>query len=112
MFKRWIASTFAVLVFAASAFSHGNATHIMGTVTAMDGSHVTVKTQEGKSERVMLQKTTKYFNGKKAAAAADVKVGLRVVIDARMDEKMKMYAAEEVRIGVADPVKPDAKAKK
>jgi len=31
-----------------------------------------------------------------------LKVGTRVVIDAKMDEKMKMYTAEEVRIGVAD----------
>jgi hypothetical protein len=31
-----------------------------------------------------------------------LKPGIRVVIDAKMDEKMKMYTAEEVRIGVAE----------
>ena len=32
----------------------------------------------------------------------DVKVGLRVVIDAKMDTKMKMLLASEVRLGVAE----------
>ena len=111
MFKRLIGSALTVLVSAALLFAHGDATHIMGTVSAVDRVHVTVKTQEGKSEMVMLQRTTKYMTGSKAATAADLKVGTRVVIDAKMDEKMKMYMAEEVKIGVASPAKAGAKAK-
>src|SRR5439155_15460852 len=111
MFKRLIGSALTVLVSAALLLPHGDATHIMGTVSAVDGVHVTVKTQEGKSEMVMLQRTTKYMTGSKAATAADLKVGTRVVIDAKMDEKMKMYMAEEVKIGVATPAKAGAKAK-
>ena len=110
MFKRLIISALTIVVFAALSFAHGNATHIMGTITAVDGSHVTVKTQDGKTEMVMLQKTTKFMNGSKAATAADLKVGTRVVIDAKMDEKMKMYTAEEVKIGAATAAKADAKA--
>jgi hypothetical protein len=33
------------------------------------------------------------------------------VIDAKMDEKMKMFSAEEVRIGVADPATTESRAK-
>ena len=49
------------------------------------------------------------MSGTKAAAAADVKIGTRVVIDAKMNEKMKMYTAEEVRIGVANVPAADSK---
>ena len=111
MFKRLIGSALTILVSAALLPAHGGATHIMGTVTAVNGNHITVKTQDGKSEMVTLEKTTKYMNGSKPAAAADLKVGTRVVIDAKMDEKLKMYAAEEVKIGAATPAKTDSKAK-
>ena len=111
MRKCLILSTVSIFVAATLLLAHGDATHIMGTVTAVNGNHVTVKTQEGKSEIVMLEKTTKYIAGSKAATAADLKVGTRVVIDAKMDEKMKMFTAEEIKIGAAPPAKTDAKGK-
>jgi hypothetical protein len=106
MFRGWPGSILTIVLSAALLAAHGNATHVTGTVSAIDGNHVTVNTVEGKSTMVMLEKTTKYFTGSKAAAkAADLKIGTRVVIDARMDTKMKMLKAEEVRIGVSTPVK-------
>src|SRR5262245_26890438 len=108
---RSLLTILTILISATLLMAHGDATHIMGTVTAIDGSHLTVMTQAGKSEMVMLEKGTKYLNGAKAATPADLKVGTRVVIDAKMDPKMKMYSAMEVRIGVATPVKADSKAK-
>ena len=90
--------------------AHGGATHIMGTITAVQGDHVTVKLQDGKTEMVMFSKATKYLIGTKAATKTDLKVGTRVVIDATMDEKMKMYLASEVKIGVAMPATTDSKA--
>jgi hypothetical protein len=103
MTKRLMCFIVTILVSTGLVLAHGNATHIMGTITAINGGHVTVKTQDGKSEMVMLEKTTKYLAGSKAATLADLKVGTRVVIDAKMDQKMKMYSAEEVRIGAAAP---------
>ena len=100
-----------MLISAGLLLAHGDATHIMGTVTAVQGDHATIKLQDGKSEMVMFTKTTKYLNGAKPATKADLKVGTRVVIDAKMDEKMKMYMAEEVKIGVTSPATPDSKAK-
>jgi hypothetical protein len=112
MLKRLMVSALTLVVSAALLLAHGNATHVMGTVTANDGTHVTVKTQDGKSETVMLQKTTKYLtSSSKAAAASDVKVGIRVVIDANMDAKTKMLMADEVRVGVSTAAKTDGKAK-
>jgi hypothetical protein len=108
--KLFATSLLALVISTTLMFAHGNATHIIGTVSAIDGNHVTVKTQEGKSEMVMVEKTTKYLNGSKPAALDALKVGTRVVIDAKMDAKTKMYSAEEVRIGVATPAKAESKA--
>lgn len=110
MFKRLAAYSVAVLMSATLLVAHGGATHLKGTVTAVSPTTVTIKMQDGKSETVMLEKATKYLIGSKAATSADLKVGARVVIDAKMDEKMKMYTASEVKVGTATPAK-DAKGK-
>ena len=111
MSKFLIACSLTILLSTGLLLAHGDATHIMGTVTAVQGDHVTLKLQDGKTEMVMFSKTTKYLNGAKAATKADLKVGSRVVIDATMDAKMKMYMATEVKIGVAAPAaaKPSGK---
>jgi hypothetical protein len=106
MLKYLAAGSLTILMSTALLLAHGDATHIMGTVTGIQGDHATIKLQDGKSEMVMFTKTTKYLLGEKATTKAELKVGRRVVIDAKMDEKMKMYMAEEVRIGVADPAAP------
>jgi hypothetical protein len=113
MLKPYAACLFAILVVSVGLVSaHGNNEHVMGTITAINGDHVTIQTQDGKSQMVMLAKTTKYFIDKKTAKAADMKVGSRVVVDVKMDPKMKMYSALEVKIGVTTPVKTDTKAVK
>jgi len=99
--------TFGLL--AGMAMAHGGAEHIAGTVTAIEGDHVTVKTTDGKSVTVMVNPKTKYLKDKTAMTKADLTIGTRVVIDATMDAKMKMYTASEVRLGVAAPAaKPAA----
>ena len=102
MFRKLIAVSLTVLLSAVVLLAHGDATHVMGTVSAIQGDHVTVKLQDGKTQMVMFDKSTKYLNGEKAAKRDDVKVGTRVVIDAKMDEKMKMLTATEVRVGVTE----------
>ena len=103
MSKKLLACSLTILIAAAVVFAHGDATHIMGTVSAIQGDHVTVKLQDGKTQMVMFDKSTKYLDAqKKTARKEDVKVGTKVVIDAKMDEKMKMFLASEVRIGVTE----------
>jgi hypothetical protein len=101
MFKRLSAVSMTMLL-SALVFAHGDAEHVMGVISAIQGDHVTVKLQDGKTTTVMLDKNTKYFNSEKKAKKEDVKIGLRVVIDAKMDTKMKMLLASEVRLGVAE----------
>ena len=109
MFRKSMLCILSLLLPAALLMSHGNATHLMGTVTAVGKDTVTIKDKDGKSVVVMLEKTTKYFKDKKPAAAGEMKVGLRVVIDAEMDQKMKMYSAEEIQLGATEPATPAKK---
>jgi len=81
------------------AFAHGGHKHVMGTTTAVDATHAEVKTVDGKTVSVALTPETKYFKDKAAATAADLAVGLRVVIDA--ETKDGALEAAEVKIGVA-----------
>ena len=77
----------------------------MGTVTAVANDTFTIKDKDNKSVVIVLEKGTKYLMNDKPAKKADLKTGVRVVIDAHMDTKMKMYSAEEVNIGSAAPLK-------
>ena len=102
MSKKITACTLAILVSACLLLAHGNATHLMGTVTAVANDTITIKDKDGKSIVVILEKTTKYFRNKKPATAVDLKIGSRVVIDAEMDQKKKMFTAEEIQLSTTD----------
>ncbi|HLH31540.1 MAG TPA: hypothetical protein VKY31_10075 [Terriglobia bacterium] len=95
--KRLVACSLMILMFAFVVAAHGDP--LLGTVTAVGKDTVTIKDKAGKSVVVMLEKNTKFLMNKKPATIADLKVGSRVSIDAHMEEKMKMYSAEEVEIG-------------
>ena len=83
MLKRIGALTVCMVVFFHTlVFAHGNETHVMGTVAALDAQHVVVKTKDGKTTSILLHKETKYHKGKAAATGADLKVGDRVVVHA------------------------------
>jgi len=101
MLKKAITFLLTVSFLTGALLAHGNATHLMGTVTAVSKDTVTIQDKDGKSVVVMLEKTTKYFKTKKPVAVDELKIGTRVVIDAQMNEKMKMYSAEEIQIGAA-----------
>jgi hypothetical protein len=103
MSKHIVTCSLSILLFSGLLLAHGDATHLMGTVTAVSADTVTLKDTGGKSVIVMLPKVTKYLQNKKPVTKNDLKVGSRVVIDAKMDEKMKMYTAEEVEIGAVTP---------
>jgi hypothetical protein len=110
MLKRMTVCAITLLFVTSLLLAHGNATHLMGTITAVGKDTVTIQDKDGKSVVVMLGKTTKYLKDKKPASAADLKVGTRIVIDAQMDQKMKMYSAEEIQLGAAGATGSDAKA--
>src|SRR5438094_1342736 len=99
MSKRLLVCLAAIVLFAGLLHAHGDP--IMGTVTAVTNDTFTIKDKDNKTTVIMLEKTTKYLMNDKPVKKADLKTGVRVVIDAHMDTKMKMYSAEEVNIGTA-----------
>jgi len=99
MLRKSIVLALTVLLSVGLLLAHGNATHLMGTVTAISKDTVTIQDKDAKSVVVTLDKATKYFKSKKPTTAEEMKVGMRVVIDAQMDPKTKMYSAEEIQLG-------------
>jgi hypothetical protein len=99
MLNRFVLCLVTIVLFVGLLHAHGEP--ILGTVTAVTADTFTIKDKDNKPVVIMLEKGTKFLVNDKAASKADLKVGSRVVIDAHMDTKMKMYSAEEVKIGAA-----------
>ena len=94
MLKRIATLTvFMVVFFHTLAFAHGGGTHIMGMVATLDAQHVVVKTKDGKTLSILLNKETEYRKGTTAATSTDLKVGDRVVVHAT-GKGNKMTASE------------------
>jgi hypothetical protein len=97
--KRMILLVAMLALAAGSAFAHGKEQHVMGKVTAMTDSSITVQTKAKEPVTVYTMPETKYEKGGVAAMMKDLKVGDRVVIHAAiMGDKLM---ANEVRFGVA-----------
>ena len=114
MKKQFILPLAVMLASAIIVYGHSDATHLTGTITAIEGDHIQIKDQQGKSIMVMLGKTTRYLKADKVLTKSELKVGTGVLIHAKMDEKMEMYAAEAVTIGLtttAAATQDKAKAK-
>ena len=98
--------TIFVLLFAAATIPaqllahEGHEPEVMGTVTAVDVSRIEVETTDGKKATILLSKETKYLRGKSSVAAAEIKVGGRIVVTVVKKDGKKM--ATVVRLAVAD----------
>lgn len=72
-----------------AAFAHGKEQHIMGKVTAMTDTSISVQTKAKNPVTVYTMPETKYAKGGAAASTKDLKVGDRVVIHAeKMGDKL------------------------
>jgi len=91
-----------------TAFAHDGMEHVMGTVSAVSAQSVTVQTTDKKAVKVNLNAKTKYSRSDKAAAMADMKIGDRVMIEAK--EANEVLTADTVSLGAA--AAPKAKAAK
>ena len=81
--------------------AHGGMIHVMGTVTAVTDTSVTVETTDKKSVEVQLVDATTFMEGTKPSSKKELKVGDRVVIHA---VKVKdALQAHEVRFSQAAP---------
>lgn len=75
------ALAFTVLASAAPLAHPGHDHKLMGTVTAIDGNKVTIKTTEGKDATFQVIPVTSFKRGKQKGAQTELKVGLRVVVN-------------------------------
>jgi Domain of unknown function (DUF5666) len=91
----------ALLLMSTSALlrAHGGMIHVMGTVTGLTDTSVTVETTEKKTVEVFLTTATTFLNGSTPSSRKELKVGDRVVIHA-VKEKDALQA-HEVRFSQA-----------
>jgi hypothetical protein len=81
-----------------SLLTHGGFDHVTGTVVKLENSVLTVKTAKG-DVPVTLDAKTEITRGDHPAQAADLKAGVRVVVD--VPEGSKTNVAHSVKIGAA-----------
>ncbi len=95
-------SAFALM--SAITFAHGNAVHVTGTVTQINGKSVTVQpvAKSAKAITFTVADHTEIDRGKKVASLADLKAGDRVVVEIPKGKT----EAESIKIGVS--AKPTA----
>jgi hypothetical protein len=101
MLKRSIAILAVVLLSTALLLAHGDP--LVGTVTAISGDKITVKTPAGTLTDVMITKDTWFLKDGKKATRVDLKVNSRVTIDTVKDATTKLLDAESIGIGVTTP---------
>src|SRR5712691_2478112 len=96
--KRLILLVAMVVLAVGAAFAHGKEQHVMGKVTAVTDSSITVQTKAKDPITVYAMPETKYEKSGTGASMKDLKVDDRVVIDAeKMGDKLM---ANEVHFGV------------
>jgi ABC-type Fe3+-hydroxamate transport system substrate-binding protein len=89
----------SILLVASLAFAHENEQHVMGTVSKVTNSTITVTTTDGKSVDVALTPQTVFTKDGKTITAKEIKEKDHVVIHAKKNgEKLE---AASVRIGKA-----------
>jgi hypothetical protein len=93
-----------LLACASQIFAHGGFDHVTGTVVKLDNNVLTVKTAKGEAT-VKLDAKTEITRNDKPAQAADLKAGVRVVVD--IPEESKTKIAHSIKIGAAAPAAHD-----
>jgi hypothetical protein len=96
--KRIVAVVPLLFALSLMAVAHGKEEHVMGTVTSISESSVTVETTAKKSVTVEVTDKTKFEKSTAAATMKDLKVGDKVVIHA--DVAGDKLIANEVHFGV------------
>jgi hypothetical protein len=95
--KRLLALLLTIGISVGVAYAHNGMLHVMGTVTSITSSNITVKATDGSTQTVFLSSDTKYLKGTQAITVKDIKVGDHVVIHAT--KKGDQLTAAEVKVG-------------
>lgn len=80
--------------------------HVLGIVTAIDATHVEVKTAKGPIVSVLLSKQVKFKNKNDPKSSEPPGVDDRVIIEATKDEKTKKLSATVVHYSPIKPASP------
>jgi hypothetical protein len=96
-----ILALFAILSLATVALAHGTEKHVVGTVTKITESEITVETQTKDLQVVKIAADTEFVKSGANATIKDLKVGDRVVIHAK--PVGSDLIAHEVRFGKPVP---------
>lgn len=95
----FVLASFLLLTNIQTAFAHEGTEHVMGTISKVSAQSVTVDTTDKKIVEVGLTAKTKYTRDNKKVAASAMKVGDRVMIEAKeVNEKL---VADQVKLGTA-----------
>lgn len=94
-----------------TAFAHGTGQHVLGTVTAIDATHLEIKTPKGKTVDVQFNKQTRFKEKGNPKGANLPSVGDRVVIEATKDNKALIatevnYSSGKQKPSPVQPVLP------
>jgi hypothetical protein len=96
--RRSLVALFAILalvLFQTTAAAHGGDEHVIGTVTSISDTSVTVKTTAGKMVEVGFDAKTTFARAKLPIQKTDIKVGERIVIHAvEVNEKLVAHTVE------------------
>ena len=95
--KRIVAVVTLLFALSLMALAHGKEKHVMGKVTSISDSSITVETTAKKSVTVDVSDKTKFEKSGAAATLKDLKVGDKVVIHA--DVSGDKLVAHEVHFG-------------
>lgn len=101
MWLRLIVSVMCLFISTLS-FAHDGDQHVLGTIVAIDATHVEVKTSKGQSVNVRINKKTLYKDQRNPKDANVPEVGDRVVIKATKDGKV--LVATEIHFSAAKHV--------
>lgn len=97
--KRLLAVVAVLVLMVGIAHAHNGMIHVMGTVTNVTDTTITVHATDGKTQTVAFTSNTKYARMDTAIPLKDVKVGDQVVIHAT--KKDNQLIAVTVKIGMA-----------
>ena len=104
--RRTVLATAVILLAAFAAAAHGNYKHILGVVTAITDTDVTVQTQTKETQVVKIVADTSFVKSGAPSSLTELKVGDRVVIHAK--PVGADLIAHEVRFGKMESAGPQA----
>ena len=90
------------LFISAPSFANGTDQHVLGTIMAINATHVEIKTPKGQSVDVRVNKKTQYKDANNPKGANVPEVGDRVIIKATKDDKVLL--ATEIHFSAAKRV--------